>query len=98
VKAEDPSACVTVNCKLWKSTIVLYLNAIKRTCNQGANKSNHPNQHPLFSSRVPTYIWQYTYIMACLLGNATNFLDFLLDLVDIRQEELQFIITLLMLL
>jgi hypothetical protein len=43
VKADDPSACVTVKCKLWKSTIALYLNVIKRTYNQSANKSNHPN-------------------------------------------------------
>jgi hypothetical protein len=43
VKAEDPSAGVTVNCKLWKSTIALYLHVIKRTCNQSASKSNHPN-------------------------------------------------------
>jgi hypothetical protein len=43
VKAEDPSPCVTVNCKSWKSTIALYLNVIMRTCNKGANKSNYPN-------------------------------------------------------
>jgi hypothetical protein len=43
VKTEDPSACVTLKCKLWRSTIALYLNVIKRDCNQGANKSNHPN-------------------------------------------------------
>jgi hypothetical protein len=43
VKAEDPSACVTVNCKLWKATVALCLNVIKRSCSQGANKSNHPN-------------------------------------------------------
>jgi hypothetical protein len=39
VKADDPSACVTVNCKVWKSTIALYLNVIKETCNRDANKS-----------------------------------------------------------
>jgi hypothetical protein len=43
VKAEDPSACVTVNCKLWKAIIVLHLNVIKRDGNQSANKSNHLN-------------------------------------------------------
>jgi hypothetical protein len=42
VKSEDPSARVTVNCKLFKSAIALYLSMIKRYCNQGANKSNHP--------------------------------------------------------
>jgi hypothetical protein len=39
----NPSACAKVNCKLCKSAIALYLNVIKGTCNQGANKSNHPN-------------------------------------------------------
>jgi hypothetical protein len=34
VKADNPSACVTVDCKLWKSTILLYLNVIKITRNQ----------------------------------------------------------------
>jgi hypothetical protein len=43
MKADNPSACATVNCKLCKSATPLYLSVIKRTCNQGANKSNHPN-------------------------------------------------------
>jgi hypothetical protein len=43
VKTENPSACATVNWKLCKSVIELYLSIIKRTCNQGANKCNHPN-------------------------------------------------------
>jgi hypothetical protein len=51
VKAEDPSACVTVNCNLRKSTVALCLNVIKRTCIQGSNKSNRPNYNPPFSSR-----------------------------------------------
>jgi hypothetical protein len=42
VKTENPSACATVNRKVCKSTIALYLSVIKRTCNQGANKSNYP--------------------------------------------------------
>jgi hypothetical protein len=42
VKTESPSACATVNGKLCKSAIELYLNVIKRTCNQGAKKCNHP--------------------------------------------------------
>jgi hypothetical protein len=41
LKTEDPSACATVNWKLCKTAIALYLSVIKRTCNQGANKSNH---------------------------------------------------------
>jgi hypothetical protein len=43
VETENPSAPATVNGKLCKSAIVLYLSVIKRTCNQGANKSNHLN-------------------------------------------------------
>jgi hypothetical protein len=43
VKTGNPSACATVNCEVCKSAIALYLSVIKRTCNQGANKSNHPN-------------------------------------------------------
>jgi hypothetical protein len=34
VKAEDPGACVTVNCNLLKSTAALYLNVVKGICNQ----------------------------------------------------------------
>jgi hypothetical protein len=43
VETEKPSACETVNCKLCKSAIALYLSVIKRTCNRNAKKSNHPN-------------------------------------------------------
>jgi hypothetical protein len=43
VKTGNPSACATVNWKLCRSAIALYLCVSKRTCNQGANKSNHPN-------------------------------------------------------
>jgi hypothetical protein len=43
VKTDNLSACATVNWKVCKSAIVLYLSVIKRTCNQGVNKSNHPN-------------------------------------------------------
>jgi hypothetical protein len=50
VKTGNPSVCVcvcvcaTVNWEvLCKSAITLYLSVIKRTCNQGANKSDHPN-------------------------------------------------------
>jgi hypothetical protein len=43
VKTNNPSVCATVNWKVRKSEIALYLNVIKRTCNQGANKFNHPN-------------------------------------------------------
>jgi hypothetical protein len=43
VKTGNSSACATVNWKVCKSAIALYLSVIKGTCNQGANKSNHPN-------------------------------------------------------
>jgi hypothetical protein len=43
VETENPSACGAVNWKVCKSGIVLYLSVIERTCNQCANKSNHPN-------------------------------------------------------
>jgi hypothetical protein len=36
------SACVTVNGKVSKSAIALYLSMIKRNCNRSANKCNHP--------------------------------------------------------
>jgi hypothetical protein len=55
VETENPSACVTVNWKVCKSAIALYLNVIKRDCDQSANKSNHPNWNPSFSSPVPPY-------------------------------------------
>jgi hypothetical protein len=40
VKTDNRSACATVN---WKSAIAMYLSVIKKTCNQGAYKSSHPN-------------------------------------------------------
>jgi hypothetical protein len=43
VKAGNPSACAKVNWKVCKSAVALYLSVIKRTGNQGAKKSNHPN-------------------------------------------------------
>jgi hypothetical protein len=36
-----------------KSATALYLYVIKRDFNRSANKSNHPNYIPSFSSRVP---------------------------------------------
>jgi hypothetical protein len=39
VKTGNPSACATVNLKVCKSAIALYLCMSKRTCNQGAIKS-----------------------------------------------------------
>jgi hypothetical protein len=43
VNTENPSAFATVNCKVCKAAIALCLSVINRTCNQGANKSNHAN-------------------------------------------------------
>jgi hypothetical protein len=45
MKMKNPSACASVNCKVCKSAIALYclyLNVIKRDCNESADKSNHP--------------------------------------------------------
>jgi hypothetical protein len=42
VKTGNSHACARVNWKVYKSAIALYLSVSKRTCNQGANKSNHP--------------------------------------------------------
>jgi hypothetical protein len=39
----NPSACVNANWKVCNSAMALYLSVFKRICNQGANKSNHPN-------------------------------------------------------
>jgi hypothetical protein len=35
--------CATVNYEVCNIAIVLYLNVIKRDCNQSVNKPNHPN-------------------------------------------------------
>jgi hypothetical protein len=45
VGIENPSACATLDWKVCKSAIALYvyLSVIKGICNQSANKSNHPN-------------------------------------------------------
>jgi hypothetical protein len=43
VEAENPSVVCNGELKACKSAIALYLSAIKRTCNQGATKSNQPN-------------------------------------------------------
>jgi hypothetical protein len=46
VKTGNPSACAAVNWKVCKLAIALYrlyLSVTKRGCNQGVNKSNHPN-------------------------------------------------------
>jgi hypothetical protein len=43
VKTGNPSACAAVNWKVCRSAIAVYLSVIKRTGNQDANKSNHPN-------------------------------------------------------
>jgi hypothetical protein len=49
VKTWNLSACVTMDLKLCKSAIALYLSVIKRTCKRIANKSSHPiNKHVIF--------------------------------------------------
>jgi hypothetical protein len=42
VKTGNPSVCATVNYEVCKAAIALYLNVIKRDCNQSVNKSNYP--------------------------------------------------------
>jgi hypothetical protein len=72
VKTENPSACATVNGKLCKLAVVLCLSVIKGTCNQGANKCNHPNQNPLFSSRVPPLHVTICFIQSFLYRNGLS--------------------------
>jgi hypothetical protein len=46
METDNLSACATVNWKACKSVIALYylyLNVIKKDCNQGAGKPNHQN-------------------------------------------------------
>jgi hypothetical protein len=61
VKAENPSACVTVNSKVCRSAIAL--------CVYGVNKFNHPIQNPSYKSRTTprrvTILWHVN----PLLGN-----------------------------
>jgi hypothetical protein len=42
VETENPSACVTVNWEVSESALQLVLIVILKTCDEGANKSNHP--------------------------------------------------------
>jgi hypothetical protein len=56
VKTENPSACATVNRKLCKSAIALYLSVIKRPCDQGANKSNHPIEPVILVTRTTLHV------------------------------------------
>jgi hypothetical protein len=57
METENSIACATVNCKLCKSAITLYLSVIKITRNWSDSKSNYPNYNPLFSSRAPPVFW-----------------------------------------
>jgi hypothetical protein len=68
MKPENPSACATVTWNLCKSEIALCNSVIKRTCNQGANKSNHPNYNSLFSSRVPPHALQFNILELLYMG------------------------------
>jgi hypothetical protein len=53
VKTDNRSVCITVNWILCKSATTPYLCVTKRICNQGANKSNHPNWNPfIFVTRA----------------------------------------------
>jgi hypothetical protein len=45
-----------------ESATALYLSVIKRTCNQGANQSNHPNYIPqLFATRTTLHVAVFKY-------------------------------------
>jgi hypothetical protein len=48
VKAGNPRLTSTVNWEICILPIALYLSVIKRTCNQGTNKSNHPTRTRYF--------------------------------------------------
>jgi hypothetical protein len=65
VKTENPSACATLNWKVCKSAIALYLSVIKRTCNQGANKSNHKYNPQLFARHTTLHMTIYIRIINC---------------------------------
>jgi hypothetical protein len=76
VKTGNPSACAMVNWNVGKSAIVLYclyLNVIKRECNQRANKSNHPTSfrhvyHPTRDNIIITsYIYFNMLVVACYI-------------------------------
>jgi hypothetical protein len=69
VEIENPSACATVNWKVCKSAIALYLSVIKRTCKQGANKSNHPNYayHYTRDSRIVLIVGLCILAYTCVL-------------------------------
>jgi hypothetical protein len=43
VETKNHNASTTVNLKLCKIKIMLYLSVIKKTCKLGGNKSNNPN-------------------------------------------------------
>jgi hypothetical protein len=43
VKTGNPSVCATVNWKVCKSVIALYLSVVKKSCNQGGSEPNRPN-------------------------------------------------------
>jgi hypothetical protein len=46
VKTENPSACATVNCKVYRSAIALYCLKVPSCEYIRCNKSNHPIQTP----------------------------------------------------
>jgi hypothetical protein len=53
VKTENPSTCVTVNCKLCKPAIALYCVYERVDCKIIVNKSNHPIKNPLLFATEP---------------------------------------------
>jgi hypothetical protein len=72
VKMENPSMRATVNSKVCKSATVLYLSVIKRTCNQGANKSIRHVYHPTYGNTKHLAVnflmakWKRVFLDVCL--------------------------------
>jgi hypothetical protein len=75
VKTENPSACVTVNCKMRRSAIRLHLPVVPSCVNKVPVKSNRPIQKPSINHEQPLHVTIYTYCGAlCLCGsNRTSF-------------------------
>jgi hypothetical protein len=56
VKTENPSACVTVNCKVCGNTGSALIACSSEYCVKGVNKSNHPIQISSYKSCAPPQI------------------------------------------
>jgi hypothetical protein len=59
VKAEDPSACVMVSCRLCQSAIALYFVCLKELVTEVPINPVIRNSIHNYSPRLPPYTWQY---------------------------------------